>query len=188
VAELSQYGAVVLSDIGSNSLQLSTATFGKGEVRPDRCKVIEEYVAAGGALAMIGGYLSFSGIDAKARYGATAIGGILPVTIQSVDDRVECPQGVTPKTTDASHPIMRGLGDWPHFLGYNKTFIRDEADTKQLATIGDDPFVAIREYGKGRTGIFASDAAPHWGPVEFLEWPGYKTFWTQFFSWLTKEI
>jgi uncharacterized membrane protein len=185
--ELCEYAAIVLSDIGANSLQLSTETFSKGRAMPDRCKAIEDYVYEGGAFAMIGGYLSFSGIDAKARYGATAIGGILPVTIHNVDDRVECPQGVTPKVVDASHPIMKGLGDWPHFLGYNKTAIRVEPDVKLLATAEGDPFIAVREYGKGRTGIFASDAAPHWGPVEFLEWPGYKLFWTQFFKWLVRE-
>jgi uncharacterized membrane protein len=70
----------------------------------------------------------------------------------------------------------------------NRKILISEAGTQLLAAIGDrgDPFVAVREYGKERTGIFASDAAPHWGPVEFLEWPGYKTFWTQFFGWLAR--
>ena len=187
VAELGEYDAVVLSDIGANSLQLSTETFVKGHVMPDRCKMIADYVGEGGGFAMIGGYMSFSGVDAKARYGVTAIGGILPVTLQNVDDRVEWPQGVTPKATNQSHPIMNGLGDWPHFLGYNRTTIKSESGVELLATIDGDPFVAVREYGKGRTGIFASDAAPHWGPVEFLEWPGYKKFWVQFFKWLVKD-
>ena len=64
-AELGKYSAVVLSDIGANSLQLSGETFAKGRVTPDRCKVIADYVGEGGAMAMVGGYLSFSGIDAK---------------------------------------------------------------------------------------------------------------------------
>ena len=187
VAELGVYSAVVLSDVGANTLQLATKTFVGGQVTPDRCKVIADYVSEGGAFAMIGGYLSFSGIDAKARYGATAIGGILPVTLQSVDDRVECPQGLAPKATNPSHPVMNGLGEWPHFLGYNKTSIKTDSGVELLATIDGDPFVAVREYGKGRTGMFASDAAPHWGPVEFLEWPGYKKFWAQFFKWLVKD-
>jgi len=187
IAELGKYSAVVLSDIGANSLQLSGDTFLRGRVTPDRCKVIADYVSEGGAFAMIGGYMSFSGIDAKARYGATAIADILPVTMLNVDDRVEAPQGVTPKTLNESHPIMNGLGEWPHFLGYNKTVIKAEAGVELLSTADGDPFVAVREYGMGRAGIFASDAAPHWGPVEFLEWPGYKKFWAQFFKWLVKE-
>lgn len=187
VGELETYSAVVLSDIGSNTLQLPTEVFVNGRVAPDRCKVIADYVDAGGALAMIGGYLSFSGIDAKARYWATAISDILPVLMQNVDDRVECPQGLVPEATNLSHPIMNGLGEWPHFLGYNKTSVKAGDDVELLATIDGDPFVAVREYGRGRTGIFASDAAPHWGPVEFLEWPGYKKFWGQFFKWLVKD-
>ena len=185
--ELNKYAAVVLSDIGANSLLLSGDCFLRGRVTADRCKVIADYVSEGGAFAMIGGYMSFSGIDAKARYGVTAIGDILPVAILNVDDRVEVPQGVTPRTVNESHPIMSGLGEWPHFLGYNKTVIKTESSVELLSTAGGDPFVAVREYGKGRTGIFASDAAPHWGPVEFLEWRGYKKFWAQFFKWLVKE-
>ena len=185
-AELAQYGTVVLSDIGANSLQLSSMTFAKGKAVPDRCEVIKEYVAQGGGLAMIGGYLSFSGIDGKARYGSTAVADVLPVSISNGDDRVEKPQGITPRVQDATHPIMRGLSDWPHFLGYNRTSIRSDNETKLLATVGEDPFIAVREYEKGRTAIFASDAAPHWGPMEFLNWPGYKTFWRQFFGWLCR--
>jgi len=45
----------------------------------------------------------------------------------------------------------------------------------------------VREVGKGRTAMFASDAAPHWGPVEFLEWKNYPLFWSRFFGWLCGE-
>lgn len=183
-AELAQYGAVALSDIGANSLQLSGTTFSKGKIVPDRCEVIKEYVARGGGLAMIGGYLSFSGIDAKARYGSTAIADVLPVAISNVDDRVEKPQGITPQVCDAAHPVLKGLKDWPHFLGYNRTTFRTMPECSLLAKVDDDPFIAVREYEKGRTAIFASDAAPHWGPMEFLKWAGYKPFWRQFFGWL----
>jgi uncharacterized membrane protein len=187
VGELSNYAAVVLSDIGANSLQLPTATFGGGRAMPDRCQVIADYVRSGGALAMIGGYLSFSGIDAKARYWATAIADVLPVAMQKCDDRVECPQGVRPRPFEESHPIMKGLGEWPAFLGYNRTFIKEEQGVRCLAVIGDDdPFIAVRDYGEGRAGVFVSDAAPHWGPTEFLEWPGYKVFWKRFLKWLAK--
>lgn len=182
--ELAQYGAVALSDIGSNSLQLSSTTFTKGKIAPDRCQAIVDYVKSGGGLAMIGGYLSFAGIDCKARYGSTEIGGILPVKVLDIDDRVEKPQGIIPKVCDPAHEIMNGLGDWPHFLGYNKTLIRPEGQL--LAEAGGDPFIAVRQVEKGKTAIFASDAAPHWGPMEFLSWSGYKKFWGQFFGWLCK--
>jgi uncharacterized membrane protein len=184
--ELAKYAAVVLSDIGANSLQLAGRTFNRSEVFPDRTESIKTYVENGGGFCMIGGYLSFSGIDAKARYGQTAIGDILPVKVLDRDDRVEKPAGVVPAILKPGHPVMKGIkGAWPHFLGYNELVARSEGEV--LASVGDHPFVAVREFGKGRTAAFASDAAPHWGPPEFVNWKHYGTFWTNMFNWLTKK-
>ena len=74
--EYAAYDAVILSDIGSNTLLLPSATFGRSEKRPNRCQAIRDYVLDGGALVMIGGYMSFTGIDAKARYGSTALADV----------------------------------------------------------------------------------------------------------------
>ncbi len=41
---------------------------------------------------MIGGYLSFSGIDGKARFQRTAVADVLPVRMHDGDDRVEVPK------------------------------------------------------------------------------------------------
>lgn len=184
--ELSEYAAVVLSDIGTNSLLLSNRTFGKSQVAPDRTESIKAYVERGGAFCMIGGYLSFSGVDAKARYSQTCLNGILPVRILDIDDRMEKPAGVTPKTLKPDHPVFKGIGgEWPHFLGYNRLEMRAEGEL--LAAVGDDPFVAVRQYGKGRTAAFASDAAPHWGPPEFVNWKHYADFWGNLFGWLTEK-
>ena len=98
---------------------------------------------------------------------------------------MEKPEGIVPTVKDKNHAIMKRLGEWPHFLGYNRTVLRPEG--RLLAAAGDDPFVAVREVGKGRTAMFASDAAPHWGPVEFLEWKNYPLFWSRFFGWLCGE-
>ncbi len=38
---------------------------------------------------MIGGYLSFMGIEAKANYKNTVLADVLPVTMLDGDDRVE---------------------------------------------------------------------------------------------------
>ena len=63
--EYAAYDAVILSDIGSNTLLLPSATFGRSEKRPNRCQAIRDYVLDGGALVMIGGYMSFTGITLK---------------------------------------------------------------------------------------------------------------------------
>ncbi len=183
--EFAEYGAVVLSDVGANSLYLSDQVFSQGKTSPDRTESIKTYVENGGAFLMIGGYLSFSGIDAKARYSQTALNDILPVQILDRDDRVEKPAGVTPKLVNPAHPVFKGIdGEWPHFLGYNQLIMRPEGEL--LATAGNDPFIAVREFGQGRTAAFASDAAPHWGPAKFVNWKHYGDFWGNLFGWLIR--
>ncbi|WZL74184.1 glutamine amidotransferase [Clostridiaceae bacterium 35-E11] len=182
--EIQQYDAVILSDIGSNTLLLPHATFTKSEKRPNRCTLIKEYVAQGGGFCMIGGYMSFTGIDAKTRYGETAIADILPVKMMDKDDRVELPEGVIPETIK-DHEVLAGIPtEWPFFLGYNKTIEIPEGTV--VAKINNDPFIAIREYGKGKTAAFTSDCAPHWGPPEFVNWEYYNTLWANLLNWLTK--
>ena len=100
---------LILSDIGANSLLLSPDTFERSLVRPNRLAAVEQYVRGGGGLLMIGGYLSFAGIDGKARYHGTLVEDALPVTISPADDRVETPEGVVPVVVRPDHPVMRGL-------------------------------------------------------------------------------
>ena len=184
--ELAGYDAVILSDIGSNTLLLSAGTFLRSEFLPDRCEVLCDYLNDGGALCMIGGYMSFSGIDAKARYGKTALAKALPVEVLDIDDRCETPAGIVPVVLEKEHPILRGVEEeWPRFLGYNRTIAK--ADSTVVATIGDDPFIVTGNYGKGRTAIFSSDCSPHWGSSEFMEWASYSKLWTNLAGWLCEK-
>ena len=91
--DLAGYTAVIISDIGANSILLAPQTFERSQPAPDRLAATEEYVRAGGGLLMIGGYLSFAGIEGKARYHGTPVESVLPVMIAEVDDRVEVPPG-----------------------------------------------------------------------------------------------
>jgi Putative glutamine amidotransferase len=84
--ELAGFDVVILSDIGANSLLLSPDTFERSAVAPNRIDELGRYVSGGGGLLMIGGYLSFAGIDGKARYHGTAVEYALPVTIGETDD------------------------------------------------------------------------------------------------------
>ena len=181
---LGQYDCVILSDIGSNTLLLHPDTFSKSIRMPNRCNLIRDYVLAGGALLMVGGYMAFSGVDAKAKYGQTAVADVLPVRCLGADDLMEHPEGVVPVVVK-DHPALSGVtGDWPHFLGYNKTLRRDGSDV--VMEIAGDPFLAFGEFGQGRTAAFASDCAPHWGPPEFVSWTGYGPLWQGIAGWLTK--
>ncbi len=171
-AELDDYDLVLLSDIGADALQLTPAVQ-RGETDVDRCSLLADYVADGGALGMIGGYMSFAGVGGKARYGRTALADVLPVQIEVADDRIEAPAGV--------RPVNRGVPGadlperWPAVLGYNR--VRADQDASVWATVGDDPFIAVGEYGDGTSFAFTTDCAPHWAPPSFLEWEGLPALW-----------
>lgn len=181
-AELAGYDVVILSDIGSNSLLLSPATFVRSLSAPNRLILLRDWVADGGGLVMVGGYLTFQGIEGKGRYAGSAVEDALPVTLQLVDDRVEAPQGVTPTVTSRDHLLARGLdGTWPAILGYNRFTARPEADV--IAMAGDDPLLVSWGFGKGRAVAFATDCGPHWAPPAFVEWPGYQPLWQNIVNW-----
>src|SRR5579871_6340333 len=109
LGDLLGYQAVILSDIGANSILLAPQTFEQSRPAPDRLAAVEEYVRNGGGLLMIGGYLSFAGIEGKARYHNTPVETALPVTISLHDDRVERPDGVRPVVTEPGHPVLAGV-------------------------------------------------------------------------------
>lgn len=184
IDELRGFDAVILSDIGANTLLLPQRTFALSHASANRLDLLKTYVEGGGALLMIGGYLTFQGIQAKGNWHDTPVEDVLPVVFSQTDDRREQPQGVTPTVSNGAHPVMRGLEEWPKFLGYNRAMLRSDAIL--LASIGADPFIAVRSVGRGRTAIFASDCGPHWGPPAFLAWPGYGRLWTNLVGWLAK--
>lgn len=182
-AELREYDAVLLSDIGANTLLLSSDTFVRSQTRPNRLESLREYTEQGGGLVMIGGYLTFQGIEGKGMYAGTPIESALPVTMQTTDDRVEAPQGVEPEVSLADHAIVAGLPvRWPSLLGYNRLKVKSGATT--VATVGPDPLIAAWDYGQGRSVAFASDCGPHWAPPQFIEWEGYGQLWNQLIAWV----
>lgn len=181
---LARYGAVILSDIGANTLLLHPDTWLRGRPTPNRLAVLRDWVLAGGGLAMAGGYLSFQGIDGRARYRGTPVEDVLPCTLDPWDDRVEVPEGFQATPLPVEHPLLAGVaGAWPSLLGYNRFRLKDDAVL--LARRGDDPILAIREVGLGRTLAWASDVGPHWCPDEFLAWDGYRRLWANAARWLS---
>ena len=185
-ADLKSYDVVILSDIGANTLLLAPETFALSQPRPNRLVAISEYVKAGGALVMVGGYLSFQGIDGKARYHGTPVEDVLPVNITEVDDRMESPEGVVPEVIEPDHPVVAGLDrKWPAVLGYNQVEPRDRASV--LVRVGADPLVVVGEVGRGRCMAFTTDCGPHWAPPPFVNWDGYARFWAQAIAWLAGE-
>ena len=104
---LSRFDAIILSDIGSNTFLLPPSVWLNGKPTPNRLKLIREWTRAGGGLLMMGGYLSFQGIDGKARWRATPVEDVLPVTCLPYDDRLEIPEGFAPRIVgDPAHPVL----------------------------------------------------------------------------------
>src|SRR3712207_2781091 len=178
---LDAYACVILSDIGTNTLLLHPATFDRGRATPHRLRLLREYVERGGGLIMVGGYLTFQGIEGKGRWAGTDVEAVLPVTLRTVDDRVERPDGVAPRVV-AEHPTVRGIGGaWPVVLGYNRATARPDATV--VATVDEDVFLAVREVGRGRTVAYTTDCGPHWCPTEFVRWDAYARLWQQLAGW-----
>jgi len=120
---------------------------------------------------MIGGYLSFQGIEGKANYRATPLSEVLPVELELGDDRQEAPQGAVAHLTETGHPVTAGIsGEWPTLLGFQRLVAKQ--DSQVLATIDGWPLLVVGRFGKGRVLAFASDMGPHWAPPGFTEWPG----------------
>lgn len=183
-AILKEYDVIMLSDIGSNSFLLHPDTYVRSRRTTNRLKLIQQYVKEGGGLCMIGGYMTFQGIDGRGRWHGTPVEACLPVEIHFCDDRVEVPEGYEPQVVQGEHPILKGIPDqWPFLLGYNR--VRTKPEGLNLLEHEGDPILIVGTYGLGKTMAFTSDCAPHWAPYEFLEWKYFDQFWQQAAQWLT---
>ena len=186
---LRRYQVVILSDIGANTLLLPQAVWMHGRAAPNRLKLIRDWTEAGGGLVMAGGYLSFQGIDGRARWRRTPVEDALPVTCLPYDDRIEVPEGFRPDITGpADHPILQGLGaDWPMLLGANEVAACEGPGVEVLARLpaeqGGHPLLVTGTFGRGRSVAWMSDIGPHWLPEDFVRWPGYASLWRNMLGW-----
>jgi uncharacterized membrane protein len=192
ISGLDAYRAIILSDIGANSLLLPPAVWLQSRTVPNRLKLIKAWVERGGGLLMVGGYFSFQGIDGRARWRRTPVEDVLPVTCLPYDDRVEVPEGTAPEILQPDHPIMAGLqGEWPLLLGVNEVEVRNRVDVKVLARLPEDqgghPLLVVGHFGKGRTAAWTSDIGPHWLSPAFCEWDGYAKLWKNILGWQTER-
>ena len=182
--ELSDYDAIVLSDIGTNSFLLPVETWMHGRSAPNRLALLADWVRNGGGLIMAGGYLSFQGFEGKARFAGSPVEAVLPVDCLVHDDRVEAPEGATPTVVAAGHPVLAGVpGAMPALLGYNRVVLKPDATL--VATVGADPLIATAQVGKGRTLVWTSDIGPHWCPEPFVRWEGFAPLMANMVDWVS---
>ena len=179
--DLSRYDAVLLSDVGANTFMLTSTCWDQATVTRNPLAEIVEYVGGGGGFGMIGGYLSFSGLQAQAAYANTPIADILPVQISPYDDRVEHPEGVEPVAVTADHPALGGARRFGPLLGYNRLTLRPEGTL--LATVDGDPLLTVGTHGSGRVFAYAADCHEHWGTRAYLGSEDYLRLWGGLVSW-----
>ena len=198
--ELSGYNVVMIEEVEADVFYFYPE-FYKAEAwtaketitLPNRLEVIRQFVQNGGGLLMVGGWLSFQGRFGHGMWHESPVEEALPVEFSSGDDRIETPEGAIVKIVNPDHALMKDIPwqTFPPLLGYNRAKL--SPDSTLLATIsrargkGEDPLIAVREYGKGRTMVFASDTTPHWG-MNFMKWAHYQTFWLRAIKWLAKKL
>ena len=126
--ELKTYDVVILSDVGANTLLLHPLVFTQSVRFPNRLQLLADYVEQGGALGMMGGYMTFQVIGGKGCYHGSPIEKALPVDFLPYDDRQEHPEGIDLKVDPQRHPALKGLPEeWPYLLGYNKAVAKPGA-------------------------------------------------------------
>lgn len=184
---LGQFDAVLLSDVGANTMLLHPDTTRFCKRTTNLLKLIKDYVEYGGGFGMIGGYLTFQGFEAKGQYKDTPIEDILPVNLLANDDRIEIPEGADLYIDPDAHPLLHGLpATWPYILGYNRVLPKEGAQI--LVANAQDPIIAVGFYGKGRTMAYATDCMPHWAPPAMTEWEYYDVLWDRLVRWLADEL
>ncbi|MCI1674168.1 MAG: glutamine amidotransferase [Bifidobacterium tibiigranuli] len=182
--QLEAYDVVVLSDIGANTLLLPPEVFMQQRKFPNRLKLLERWVRSGGNLLMVGGYLSFQGIEGKANYRGTPIEDLLPISMRDGDDRIESPEGLHPHVKHAEF-FESIQGSWPCILGYQSVTCKPGSSTILSVQETGDPLLVVGEHGKGRAAAFTSDMGPHWLSAEFMGWSFYPALWNAILSWMT---
>ena len=182
---LGAFDCVILSDIGANTLLLHPDTFTRSRPLPNRLDGIRDYVAAGGGLVMVGGYMTFQGIEGKARYAGTAgrrraAGDALAATTTGSRCRRASPRkSPLPATRSAWAWAASGRACWA------TTASPPSRARRWWPRWASDVLIVAGSYGTGRSVAFTSDCGPHWAPPSFVEWVGYARLWDQIVSWTT---
>jgi len=161
-----KYQAVIISDYPAENFST------------EQINTVVEQVAAGLGLLMIGGWESFTG--AKGQYADTKLSRVLPVIMQSKDDRVNCFAPCLAEKVK-EHEILGSLPfeeNTPSINGFNRLKSKPDSNTILLArrfkasyvngnftvtSLEDpDPLLVVSSYKQGRVCAFATDVAPHW--------------------------
>jgi uncharacterized membrane protein len=158
-------GCVVLSDYPSRNFT------------NEQMELLAERVRTGAGLLMIGGWSSFCGADGG--YQGSALAEVLPVVLESEDDRVNCPQPCLVEKR-MPHPTVDGLPFetvCPGIGGFNRLNLKPGAteilsarpfhvnrvpEGYSFVPQASAPLLVVGTWGGGNVAALATDVAPHW--------------------------
>ncbi len=185
---------IIISDVEARCFHLYPSFFDRAQrsksvkTFPDRLDTLKAWIAAGGGLMMLGGWLSFSGVLERAGWRRSRLAEALPVECLPGEDLVESSAGFTANVIQKNHPLAKGL-PWhtlPPLFGYNELIPKKNAEVIITIKETGHPLVVAGTFGKGRIMIYASDPAPHWG-INFELWKAYDPFWQNAFKWTSNR-
>jgi uncharacterized membrane protein len=184
---------VIVSDVEAKCFNLYPEFFDRskrtGQVKtyPDRLSFLKRWIAGGGGLMMLGGWLSFSGARETGGWRRSRLAEALPVECLMGEDLVDSSAGFTAEVLVPEHPLAKGL-PWDSFapiFGYNELVPKHDAEVVVRVRETGHPLVVAGTHRKGRVFIYASDPVAHWG-INFEIWEGYDRFWQRALNWVQK--
>jgi uncharacterized membrane protein len=188
---LEQSTCLIISDVEAKCFHLYPSFFDRARREnkvttfPDRLVSIKNWINNGGGMMMLGGWLSFSGVQGKSGWGRSVLQEVLPVQCLMIEDLVESSAGFTAEVLVPDHPAVKGLpwDKFPPIFGYNEVGEKSEGQVLVRVKETGHPLVVAGEFGKGRVLTYMSDPAPHWG-INFELWEAYDAFWLQALNWV----
>jgi len=193
-AYLDRSVCLVISDVEAKCFHLYPSFFNRAQREnqvvtfPDRLKAIKSWIESGGGMMMLGGWLSFSGVQGRSGWGRSVMAAMLPVNCLTTEDLVESSEGFTAEVLLPDHPVVQGLPweTFPPVFGYNEVTAKPDAQVIVRVKETGDPLLVAGVSQKGRILTYMSDPAPHWG-INFELWEGYDQFWRQSLNWVKKK-
>lgn len=194
-AYLQESDALIISDVEAKCFHLYPSFFDRARrdhkivTFPDRIQVIKEWIYNGGGMMMLGGWLSFSGVQSRSGWGRSVLQEALPVNCLLIEDLVESSAGFTAEVVKPDHPVVKGLAweSFPPIFGYNEVTVKNEEEVIVRVKETGHPLVVAGTYGQGRVLTYMSDPAPHWG-INFELWESYNDFWLQAYNWINGKL
>ncbi|MBI4678067.1 MAG: hypothetical protein HY748_10840 [Elusimicrobia bacterium] len=193
VRNLSQFDLFILENFSYRRFNLPAAYLNG----------LKGFVAAGGALLVIGGEQAFG----TGGYKGTPLEELLPVTLaSSSEDYVRAK--FSPRPASVSHPLLgiyesqaASLAAWqglPPLFGYAKfgsvkegVSVLLEHPNEKTQTGQGLPVMALKSYGRGKVLVISTDSTWRWRLGAASDWKlssFYGRFWTRVVQYLTGSL